>query len=304
MSVVRIEPGRLAGSVQAPPSKSYTHRELVASFFGGGRSELVRPLRSSDTVATCRGLERLGARVSHRGSSWFVDPPNTEASPPPRWVGIDCGESGTSLRFLTAVAATRTYPVRLSGGPRLSRRPIHGLLDFLAAAGAEIKAHSKHRALPITVRGPVHAFRGRVDASESSQYLSALLLVLPSGPGPAAGPNGGDPGVGSLCGRDTGRPRPPGNPLVGLGPNLPDRGPGDLPTTTCGDTGRRLVVRLSVGRRRRHRGNGTASPEFRSPALRPTCRSSTSWAECGPGFDAIRTVRRSPVELSAVSPPN
>ncbi|HEV2165582.1 MAG TPA: 3-phosphoshikimate 1-carboxyvinyltransferase [Thermoplasmata archaeon] len=173
-------PASLHGCVTAPPSKSYTHRELVASYFADGRSELVRPLRSSDTSATRRGLTRLGARVWSAGDSWFVEPPSLVASGRRRRTSIDCGESGTSLRFLTAVAATRSYPVRLFGGPRLSRRPIGGLLRFLEAAGAEVRRPRKPRTLPITVLGPVHALRGALDASESSQYLSALLLAFPS----------------------------------------------------------------------------------------------------------------------------
>ncbi len=181
-----VEPGRLSGSVRAPPSKSYTHRELVASFFADRPTRLIGPLRSADTERTARGLVQMGARISKGSGAWTIRPPALGPVRSRRTVRIDCGESGTTLRFLAAVAATRPGRVLLEGSPALARRPIRPLLAALERHGASIRGPPRGRSLPVEIAGPIHPGRWRVDVSESSQYLSALLLVLPSLPGPSS----------------------------------------------------------------------------------------------------------------------
>ncbi|MCI4358323.1 MAG: 3-phosphoshikimate 1-carboxyvinyltransferase [Thermoplasmata archaeon] len=183
MSQLEVHPSVLRGDATAPPSKSYTHRELVASFFSDGRSDLLGPLVSDDTLATCRGLSRLGARITPSKGGWSVEPPGPRRSPSVGSVSLDCGGSGTTLRFLLAVAATRDVPVTLLGTAQLALRPVDPLLDLLENAGASVQRASRGRSVPTTIRGPIRSVRGRIDGSKSSQYLSALLLSLPSLPG-------------------------------------------------------------------------------------------------------------------------
>ncbi|HEV2519079.1 MAG TPA: 3-phosphoshikimate 1-carboxyvinyltransferase [Thermoplasmata archaeon] len=180
MSRLQIGPGPLRGAIVAPPSKSYTHRELVASFLAAGRSQLIRPLVSDDTTVTRRGLERLGARVIAGRRSWLIEPPRADRRISHRGYTIDCGQSGTSLRLLAALAATCTVPITLTGRPQLARRPIGPLLDVLERAGASIRRAPRGLSTPTTVTGPIHSVSGAVETSQSSQFLSALLLVLPS----------------------------------------------------------------------------------------------------------------------------
>jgi 3-phosphoshikimate 1-carboxyvinyltransferase len=180
VSQVRLGPGTVRGSVLAPPSKSYTHRELVASFFATGPSEILGPLDSEDTRATLGGLERMGARIRPRREAWRIEPPRHRAEGSHRPITIDCKKSGTTLRFLATVAATRGVRCTLTGSPQLARRPMEALWGFLESAGATVRRPRSGRSLPTSIEGPIRAPSGEIDASESSQFLSSLLLTLPA----------------------------------------------------------------------------------------------------------------------------
>lgn len=173
----RVFPGPVAGRLRAPPSKSYTHRALVAAYLSHGRSTIERPLRSADTIATAEALRRLGARVSTRSDRWTVAPGSGAV---PRRATINCGESGTTLRFTSALAALKAWTTRFEGKGRLPERPMGVLVRALRSLGARVDTPARSRGLPMTITGPIHGGGVRVDASESSQFVSALLLVLPT----------------------------------------------------------------------------------------------------------------------------
>ncbi len=176
---VLIHPGRAQGVLRAPPSKSYTHRAIVGALLGSRSSRIDSPLLSEDTRVSLHAAEALGAtvKVAEKGetTSWTVDPPAHIA---PRAVQIDCGESGTSLRLFAAAAALGQSEVTFVGHPGLARRPIGGLLDALRSLGAVIQGPPPGRSLPFTIRGSIHPGMVAVDATQSSQYVSALLLAL------------------------------------------------------------------------------------------------------------------------------
>jgi 3-phosphoshikimate 1-carboxyvinyltransferase len=102
---------------------------------------------------------------------------------PPGGRPIDCGESGTTLRFLAAVAARSAHLIRFTGTGRLPRRPMGPLLQALSRIGAKIESPGDGRCLPLGVTGPIHSGRIELDGSTSSQFCSALLFVLPLLPG-------------------------------------------------------------------------------------------------------------------------
>jgi 3-phosphoshikimate 1-carboxyvinyltransferase len=166
------------GRLRAPPSKSYTHRALVASFLAGRDCEIVGPLDSEDTRATRDGLRVLGARIRRTQSGWKVAPSRHRGRPPRRT--IRCGESGTTLRFLSAVAGLGTFPVSFEGAPRLAERPMEDLYAALQKLGARIRTPSRAHSLPCTIQGPLSAGKVSVQGDVSSQYTSALLMVLPT----------------------------------------------------------------------------------------------------------------------------
>lgn len=182
MTVASVEPRRLVGTVVAPPSKSYTHRALVAAYLTRGVTRIEGPLDAEDTRRTAEGLRALGARVDLGPGRWVVRPGTGSTRAPVR---IECGESGTTLRFLAALAATRRGPVELRGAPGLGRRPIRPLLDALKAAGAVVEPAPAGGPWGLQITGPLVPSSVRLDPTASSQFLSALLLVLPSLAGPS-----------------------------------------------------------------------------------------------------------------------
>ncbi len=165
--------------VTLPGSKSITARALVLAALADGPSRLVRPLRARDTDLMAAGLRALGVGIvedgSGPGTDWLVTPGALRGP-----ALIDAGLAGTVLRFLPPVAALATGDVRLDGDPRLHERPNAGLLDGLRRLGVRIEDGGRGRA-PFTVHG-TGAVRGgpvTVDASESSQVVSGLLLAAP-----------------------------------------------------------------------------------------------------------------------------
>jgi 3-phosphoshikimate 1-carboxyvinyltransferase len=166
----------------AAPSKSVTHRLLVAGALAHGRSLVRDPLDADDTRATRNGLEALGVRVEDAPGGWVVHGGGGRV---PGGGRLDLGESGTSLRFLLAVAALGERPSLLDGAPRLRERPIADLADALTALGARVVPCARPGSLPLEAGGKRPAGgRVGVPGSSSSQFASALLLVgssLPHG---------------------------------------------------------------------------------------------------------------------------
>jgi 3-phosphoshikimate 1-carboxyvinyltransferase len=166
-------PAPVDAVVALPGSKSLTARALVLAALADEPSRLVRPLRARDTDLMAAGLRALGVLVEEDGPDWVVTPRPMRGP-----AEVDAGLAGTVLRFLPPVAALATGPVRLDGDPRLRDRPNAGLLTALRQLGVEIDDGGRGRA-PFTVHG-TGAVRGglvEVDASESSQIVSGLLLA-------------------------------------------------------------------------------------------------------------------------------
>jgi 3-phosphoshikimate 1-carboxyvinyltransferase len=178
MTVARLVPSRIEGSVLAPPSKSYTHRFLLAAHLSGRAASVRRPLSSDDTVRTARALQVLGTHVTRGRSAWRLSPRAATRKRNRRTIA--CGESGTTLRLMTAIAALEEGPTRFEGSGRLPRRPMRPLWSALARLGARIEPLSVGEALPFRVTGPIHGGRTVVGAGASSQFTSALLLALPT----------------------------------------------------------------------------------------------------------------------------
>lgn len=170
--VVRIHPGRLHGATEAPGSKSYTHRALLASLLAEGVSVVENPLWSSDTVATLTAVERLGAQLDRGRGSVRV-----ASAGRPSWTPcIDAAESGTTMRLVTGILGLLEDTALVYGRGRLHQRPVRPLLEAMAGLGVGYTL-SRGCCPPHAVRGPARGVAVAVDAGESSQYLSALLLL-------------------------------------------------------------------------------------------------------------------------------
>jgi 3-phosphoshikimate 1-carboxyvinyltransferase len=169
--------GPLRAVVALPGSKSVTNRALVLAALATGRSVLRSPLRSRDTELMAAALRVLGVAVEDGDDgSWVV---HGEAGVlHPRGSAVDVGNAGTVARFLPPVAALAKGDVRFDGDPRVRDRPLGPLLSALVTLGADLDRTDR---LPVVVRGRGEVPGGAVtlDASESSQLVSGLLLAAP-----------------------------------------------------------------------------------------------------------------------------
>jgi len=160
-------------TVRLPGSKSLTNRALVLAALSDGPSVVRRALRSRDTELMAAALARLGADVDTAGEDWKVTP-----GPLRGGQSVDCGLAGTVMRFVPPVAALADGPVLFDGDPHARTRPMHEVLRGLRGLGVSIDDEDRG-VLPFTVQGTGRVRGGRVtiDASASSQFISALLLA-------------------------------------------------------------------------------------------------------------------------------
>lgn len=161
--------------VPLPGSKSLTNRELVLSALAAGPSLLRAPLLSRDTLLMIEALRGLGTEVELVGDDLRITPGELTGG-----TSIDCGLAGTVMRFVPVVAALALGPVAFDGDPAARSRPMRPLLDALRALGVEINDDGRG-ALPFSMYGTGSLAGGEVevDASASSQFVSALLLAAP-----------------------------------------------------------------------------------------------------------------------------
>ncbi|MCL6549882.1 MAG: 3-phosphoshikimate 1-carboxyvinyltransferase [Acidothermus cellulolyticus] len=166
--------GRVDAVVHLPGSKSMTNRALVLAALAAEPTAIRGGLRARDTELMMAGLRSLGVGIDDAGDMWLVSPAQLRGP-----AAIDCGLAGTVMRFLLAAATLATGEVSFDGDPRARERPLRPLLDALRQLGAELRDTGGR--LPVTVVGSGHLPGGHcvVDASASSQFVSALLLVAP-----------------------------------------------------------------------------------------------------------------------------
>ncbi|KAM9863558.1 3-phosphoshikimate 1-carboxyvinyltransferase [Leucobacter sp. BZR 635] len=172
-------PAGVLAYVPLPGSKSLTGRELVLSALADGPGILRVPLHSRDTDLMVEALRLLGTSIEAlKGKNPYG--PDLRVTPTDELTGstsIDCGLAGTVMRFVPPVAALALGPVAFDGDPYARKRPMRPVLDALRVLGADISDENRG-ALPFTVHGTGSLRGGRVelDASLSSQFVSALLL--------------------------------------------------------------------------------------------------------------------------------
>jgi 3-phosphoshikimate 1-carboxyvinyltransferase len=172
---VVISPSQMRGRVEAPPSKSVTHRMVTLAALAEGTTTIRNPLASDDTLATLNAVNMLGANTEKGEDQWAVEGGSLKA--PAK--AVHCGESGTTIRFMTAVCGLVDGSVRLTAGPSLSRRPMGPLLDALNSLGVEAQGENGHPPITVNGRGGIGGGEAALPGDVSSQFVSALLLVAP-----------------------------------------------------------------------------------------------------------------------------
>jgi len=169
-------------TVRIPGSKSVTNRALILAAQAQSSSILRKPLHSRDTQLMVDGLKALGTDITDDGqngdgSGDLIVTPHNLIGP----AAIDVGNAGTVMRFLPPLAALATGEISFDGDPRSYERPLGPVITALEELGIAID-HDGRYSLPLTIRGAGKIPGGSItiDASKSSQFLSALLLIGPS----------------------------------------------------------------------------------------------------------------------------
>lgn len=175
---VRITPKKLSGAVTPPPSKSQSHRLLIAAALADGVSGLHNIAHSKDIDATARCLEELGAELTWQGSDVRVSGIGASAMSPMQRMALprfDCGESGSTLRFLIPIALAVRGGGIFTGQGRLMERPMEPYFEIFREKGIfyELKDGV------LTVRGRLPAGEYRLAGNVSSQFFTGLLFALP-----------------------------------------------------------------------------------------------------------------------------
>ena len=171
--LITFNGGSTVGSVNVPPSKSYTHRAILISALSGGKCKISNPLDSFDTRATCEAARSMGARITKSNDNIIVESNGLHA---PDWT-IDVQNSGTTMRLMTGIASLFDADVTLTGDESIQKRPMGPLLKALEDCG--VKCESNDGKAPVTIRGPVQGDIIRIDGSMSSQFVSSMLMMAP-----------------------------------------------------------------------------------------------------------------------------
>jgi 3-phosphoshikimate 1-carboxyvinyltransferase len=183
--------GPLDGRVSVPGSKSITNRALLLAALADGESRLSGGLESDDTVVMRAALDAMGigleATASGAGAGggdkdrdeiWVVRGRGGRFDLPDH--ALDCGNSGTTVRFLTAALTLAPGPIVVDGNARMRERPISDLVESLRALGAELTIEGEADCPPVRIHGGgLPGGAAVIDGSRSSQYVSAVAQVAP-----------------------------------------------------------------------------------------------------------------------------
>lgn len=171
-----IESGRVVrGRIRPPGSKSVANRYLPLAAGASGMSSIGGLPDGDDVAVMVAALRAMGADVETAGDRATVSGP-----PRRRDARVDVAASGTTMRFLTAWAATAPVETVLDGTPRMRERPIGHLVDALRSLGATVEYLGDDGHPPLRVRGPLDGGEVVVNGSVSSQFVSAVLLAAPT----------------------------------------------------------------------------------------------------------------------------
>jgi 3-phosphoshikimate 1-carboxyvinyltransferase len=165
----------LEGRVKAPPSKSYSHRAIIAATLCHKTTRIISPLRCYDVDATLRACKLLGACVREEDGELCITGPREIQTPSN---AIDCGESASTLRFLLPVVALTNGRTILTGSPQLIKRPIGPLVQALRKLGVDCSS-SKGYPPAVVNGGGIIGGSTSLRGDMSSQYVTGLLFVAP-----------------------------------------------------------------------------------------------------------------------------
>lgn len=180
MTTLRLTPTNLTGTVHIPSSKSMGHREIICAALAQGESTVGNISMSKDIAATIAGMTALGAsftplaKAGERAAFQI-----TGALPHVVDNIIDCGESGSTLRFLVPLGAICQEPLTFLGSGKLPTRPLEPYYNIFKQQGLSYKPYTETVNLPLTLQGPLQSGSYTLPGDVSSQFISGLLFALP-----------------------------------------------------------------------------------------------------------------------------
>ncbi len=178
---IEIQPSSpIQGSIRPPGSKSLTNRALVCAALARGESLLAGVLDSEDTRVMFEALRQLGIYAEHDVKAKTMRISGCNGRPPATQANLFVANSGTTIRFLTALVALGQGRFRLDGTPRMRQRPIQDLLDALGQLGAKAFSELQTGCPPVIVEANgLSGGKAEIAGNISSQFLSALLMAAP-----------------------------------------------------------------------------------------------------------------------------
>ena len=170
---INVKRSKLSGSILIPGSKSHSIRAFSLAAIAEGRSVLNNVLLSDDTISCIEAVKKMGAGVTINGNTVIVEGVSGKFNIPS---DINVGNSGTTLRILTALAALSDIPFSFDGDNSIRKRPMVSLFNALEKLGAKINSNGGK--CPFTIQGPLAGGKTEVDGI-SSQFLTAVLIAAP-----------------------------------------------------------------------------------------------------------------------------
>jgi len=170
---VKVSPAVLNGVVRAIPSKSQAHRAFICAALADKSTTIECDGESDDIIATAGCLSALGIRIEHEG--WYVVHPLKRGDNGDTAV-LDCGESGSTFRFMLPIVCALGRRVSFILKGRLPHRPLSPLYEELIKHGAKL---SPQGSVPFLAEGRLTPGKYSLDAGVSSQFISGLLFALP-----------------------------------------------------------------------------------------------------------------------------
>ncbi len=168
---VRIEPGILRGTIDSIPSKSVAHRMLICAALSDTPVQIAISKSNADIDATVSCLRALGSEINIENGIYSITPVKRTDKP----VVLDCGESGSTLRFILPVAAALGQTATIVGAGRLPERPLGELRTQLIEHGISFSAET----MPFEISGTLQGGEFTLPGNVSSQYITGILLALP-----------------------------------------------------------------------------------------------------------------------------
>jgi len=181
MKVLQIEPHKLTGVIQIPPSKSVSHRAIISAALAEGRSAISNVLMSQDMIATCKIMESFGATIvyqeeeDHRFTLIIDGNPNVAL----KHKELECNESGSTLRFIIPIALLQEEEAIITGKGRLVKRPMepyYEIFDDKKIAWSRLQEGSE---LPLSLKGKLTPGVYSLSGGVSSQFITGLMFALP-----------------------------------------------------------------------------------------------------------------------------